>query len=208
MTKKNLKTVLSLFIAMLFAQINYGQTVTIGSQVWTSKNLDVSTFRNGDPIPQAKTAEEWEATWNNKKPAWCYYENDHSNGKKYGKLYNWYAVKDPRGLAPKGFHIPSDTEWTILVQYLGQDAGKKMKRKKGWHENGNGTDSSGFSGRPGGRRGASGAFDDVGKVGRWWSSTEYSRFDAWYCCLSSDYGGVTRFYFSKEDGLSVRCLRD
>ena len=81
--------------------------LTIGSQVWMNKNLDADKFRNGDPIPQAKTLEEWEEFSNKKQPAWSYYENDSVNGEKYGKLYNWYAVNDPRGLAPKGWHVAS-----------------------------------------------------------------------------------------------------
>jgi hypothetical protein len=108
--------------------------VAIGTQVWTTKNLDVATFRNGDPIPQAKTYEEWKAAGDNKQPAWCYYENKAANGTKYGKLYNWYAVNDARGLAPAGWHVPTDEEWTVLSTYLGGEevAGKKMKSASGW----------------------------------------------------------------------------
>ena len=110
------------------------RNVTIGTQVWTTKNLDVATFRNGDAIPEAKTNKEWEAAGENKQPAWCYYENNTANGTKYGKLYNWYAVNDARGLAPTGWHIPTYGEWTVLFTYLGveDDAGKKMKSTSGW----------------------------------------------------------------------------
>ena len=86
------------------------ETVTIGHQVWTTNNLDESTFRNGDFIIEAKTDQEWEVAGKLATPAWCYYNNDPANGTKYGKLYNWHAVNDPRGLAPEGFHIPSDVE--------------------------------------------------------------------------------------------------
>jgi uncharacterized protein (TIGR02145 family) len=132
--KKNLKKGLSLFFAMLFAQLNYSQTVTIGTQVWATKNLDVSTFRNGDPIPQAKTNAEWAAAGKNEQPAWCYYDNNSANGTKYGKLYNWYAVNDRRGLAPVGYHIPTDAEWRKLSDYIGGESigGKKMKATRGW----------------------------------------------------------------------------
>ena len=108
--------------------------VAIGTQVWTTKNLDVATFRNGDAIPQAKTDEEWKAAGDNKQPAWCYYENNTANGTKYGKLYNWYAVVDSRGLAPAGWHVPTDEEWTVLSTFLGGEdvAGKKMKSTSGW----------------------------------------------------------------------------
>lgn len=96
-----MKKVSLIFILLIgFGCISYAQTVTIGTQVWRTKNLDVATFRNGDSIPQAKTNEEWEKAAENQQPAWCYYNNDPANGAKYGKLYNWYAVNDSRGLAP------------------------------------------------------------------------------------------------------------
>ena len=102
---------------LLQAQI---KEVKIGQQVWTTENLNVDKFRNGEIIPEAKSEEEWIEAGDNKKPAWCYYNNDPSNGTKYGKLYNWYAVNDPRGLAPEGWHIPSDKEWDVLTNYLGE----------------------------------------------------------------------------------------
>ncbi len=110
------------------------KTVNIGKQVWTIQNLSVNRFRNGDIIPLAKTAADWESAGNAKKPAWCYYESSAENGIKYGKLYNWYAVHDARGLAPVGYHIPSDAEWTVLTNYLGGDkiACNKMKSSTGW----------------------------------------------------------------------------
>jgi len=90
--------------------------IKIGTQTWTSKNLDVTTYRNGDVIPEVKDANAWA---NLTTGAWCYYENESDNGTSYGKLYNWYAVNDPRGLAPTGYHIPGGGEWTILTTYLG-----------------------------------------------------------------------------------------
>lgn len=111
------------------------KTVTIGAQVWMKENLNVSTFRNGDPIPEAKTDEEWKAAGDAKQPAWCYYDNDPKNGAKYGKLYNWYAVNDSRGLAPEGWHVPTDVEWSVLIGYLGgeKDITKKIKSTSGWN---------------------------------------------------------------------------
>jgi uncharacterized protein (TIGR02145 family) len=101
-------------------------TVTIGSQVWMKHNLDVDHYRNGDPIPEVKDPDEWA---NLKTGAWCYYENDPANGKTYGKLYNWYAVNDPRGLAPEGWHVSSDEEWKEMEKFLGGSdiAGSKLK---------------------------------------------------------------------------------
>jgi len=115
------------------SELKYDE-VTIGKQVWMIENLNVDKFRNGDPIPHAKTKEEWEKAGEEGKPAWCYYDNDPANGKKYGKLYNWYAVNDSRGLAPDGYHIPSHAEWEKLTDFLGGNsvAGAKMKSKSGW----------------------------------------------------------------------------
>ncbi len=106
----------------------------IGKQVWMTKNLDVSTFRNGDSIPHAKNSDQWKYASENKIPAWCYNDYDETNGKKYGKLYNYYAVSDRRGLAPKGFHIPSLDEWKILIEALGGEeiAGKILKSNASW----------------------------------------------------------------------------
>jgi uncharacterized protein (TIGR02145 family) len=193
-------------------------SVQIGSQVWASENLNVDRFRNGDPIPQAKTYEEWRRAGANKQPAWCYYKNDPKNGKAYGKLYNWYAVSDRRGLAPQGWHIPSDAEWTQLTDFLGGEliAGAKMKSTSGWDGNGNGTNTSGFNGPPGGILGISngGTFAYIGEYGFWWSSTEYSRpyfieeANAWGRLLYYDYDKFQRNYYNQENGFSVRCLRD
>jgi uncharacterized protein (TIGR02145 family) len=185
--------------------------VTIGQQVWMTKNLNVATFRNGDPIPQAKTDEEWVKAGENQQPAWCYYDNDPKNEEIYGKLYNWYAVNDPRGLAPEGYHVPTDEEWTQLSDYLGGEdvAGKKMKSTSGWIENGNGSNESGFNGLPGGiRTPYNGAFGYGGFGGFWWSSMASNPTNARLRSLAVDFGGVYRNSWDKPIGLSVRCLRD
>lgn len=190
------------------------QTVTIGKQVWMTRNLDVSTFRNCDTIPEAKTECEWKAYDQAGKPAWCYYNNDPANGAKYGKLYNWYAVSDPRGLAPKGWHVPSDVEWAVLIDYLGGEKGwpgYKMKSKLGWDGGGNGTNSSGFSGLPGGYRYEYGSFYGIGHLGYWWSSTEdttYYQDLALARPLFNMNDEVFRNFPNKGWGCSVRCLRD
>ncbi len=182
--------------------------VTIGKQVWMTENLDVDKFRNGDPIPHVITDEEWEKARENKQPAWCYYGNDPSNGVKYGKLYNWYAVRDPRGLAPAGWHIPSLQEWTVLTDYLsGKDvAGTKMKSSSGWKK-GNGTNESGFSGVPGGSRSIYGWFNDIGQYGYWWSSTELLANGS-YIGLNYLSDSVNGPNTERDRGFSVRCLRD
>ncbi len=185
-------------------------TIQIGTQKWMSKNLDVAFYRNGDPIPQVTDATAWASLTTG---AWCYYNNDSTQGNKYGKLYNWYAVNDPRGLAPQGWHVPSDVEWTALETTLGGSsvAGGKMKEAGtlNWTSpNTGGNNNSGFAGLPGGGRSNGGAFYDIGNGGYWWSSTEGTTNGAWYRSLSYYYGDVDRGSSNKAYGFSVRCLRD
>lgn len=184
--------------------------VTIGSQVWMKFNLNVDKYRNGDVIPQVQNGAQWAALTTG---AWCYYENNTANGPVYGKLYNWYAVNDPRGLAPQGYHVPSDAEWTTLVTFLGGQsvAGGKMKARTSlWaYPNTNATNSSGFTGLPGGERANNGSFNVIGDSGIWWSSSEqYLTTNAWYRYLYKYDGGVGRDKFNKYTGFSVRCLKD
>lgn len=177
----------------LFAQ-SLGE-VTIGTQIWTSNNLDVSTFRNGDKIPEAKNEKEWKKANKNKTAVYCYYNYKSKNGKEYGKLYNWYAVNDPRGLAPKGYHIPSDTEWKQLTDFLGD---KDLN-------------SSGFKVLLSGILESLGFFEDLFTGGYWWSSTESSADDAWFRASFSSFSDSEEVYrnnYNKNCCLSVRCLRD
>lgn len=169
--------------------------ITIGTQVWMTKNLNVDKFRNGDSIPQAKTPEEWKKAGNKGQPAWCYYDNDPANAEKYGKLYNWYAVSDPRGIAPIGFHIPRNAEWIILEYYLGLDGGFSGL-------------PVGFAALPGGLRLYDGTFSAIGKYGTWWSSPEFDSNEAWVRYLYYENGTITTSNEDKASGFSVRCLRD
>lgn len=139
-----------------------------------SENLNVDKFRNGYPIPHVKTNEGWKKAGESGQPAWCSFNNNPGTGSKYGKLYNWYALNNPRGLAPEGWHIPSDIEWNALIDYLGGKdlAGKKMKSTTGWNEDGNGINESGFSGLPSGFRHHLGTFSFIGRYGFWWSFSE------------------------------------
>jgi uncharacterized protein (TIGR02145 family) len=186
--------------------------VTIGTQVWMSENLNVAVFRNGVAIREAKTKEQWIKAGENGQAAWCYYNNDPKNGAKYGRLYNWYALVDDNGLCPTGLHVPTDSEWTVLTDYLGGEnvAGGKMKEVGTTSWNGPNTDATNtslFSGLPGGDRYSVGS-DSGGRVGNWWSSTEYSIYDAWYRSLGNNDGSVFRSTNLKDVGLSVRCLQD
>jgi uncharacterized protein (TIGR02145 family) len=183
-------------------------TIQIGNQLWSKENLDVSFYRNGDEIPYVDNATTWAGLTTG---AWCYYNNDPANGEKYGKLYNWYAVNDARGLAPQGWHIPSDAEWTILTTKLGESPGGKMKTAgtTNWSTPNTGaTNSSGFAGLPGGCRGFDGSFFSIGASGNWWSSTESSTTNAWYRNLYYGGSNVDRDYYTKRLGFSVRCVRD
>jgi clan AA aspartic protease (TIGR02281 family) len=187
------------------------KSVKIGSQTWMTENLNLDRFRNGDLIPEAKTIKDFQKAGNEGKPAWCYYNNDPKNGLKYGKLYNWYAVNDPRGMAPAGWHIPTDEEWCNLKEYLGggEVAGMKIKSKNGWAENGNGTNEYGFLGLPSGYRPYDDLSTNIGKYCFWWSSSENgSNSTAWghqiYCGNSS----MDRSDYLRENGLSVRCIKD
>ncbi len=187
--------------------------VTIGNQVWMAENMNIDKFRNGDPIPEAKTDREWELAGKRGEPAWCYYDNDQENGQKYGKLYNWYAVNDSRGLAPAGYHIPSDAEWKVLTDHLGgeSEAGGKMKSigTQYWRNpNVDANNESGFSGVPGGLRDYNGTFNYIGFHGYWWSSSQTNWSSIRSRNLDHYDGNVNRFDDSKNNGFSVRCLRD
>ena len=214
MKKSNTISTMTAISVLLFYLSNNAltQTIIIGTQTWTARNLNVITFKNGDTIPEAKTNAEWNSAGESGSPAWCYYNNDPSNGKYYGKLYNWYAVSDPRGLAPKGWHVPSNDEWTILSNFLGGEsvAGTKMKSQKGWHNNGNGSNSNGFTAIPGGNRFFSnGNFIGIGYIGEWWSSSVFNSIYVWIRNLYFAYAHLASGACScKNYGLSVRCLRD
>ncbi|MFZ4569029.1 MAG: fibrobacter succinogenes major paralogous domain-containing protein [Bacteroidota bacterium] len=186
--------------------------VVIGNQIWMKENLSVSVFRNGDPIPYASNYEEWGESSINQKPAYCYYGDNPLNESKYGKLYNWYAVNDPRGLAPKGWHIPSDAEWTKLSDYLGGApvAGGKMKSSYGWlSPNLGGNNLSGFNGFPGGFRDLDWIFKDSSKIGSWWTTTEaINGVTSHNRSLVYDYTVLDRFSYTQSGGLSVRCIKD
>ncbi|MFY8166903.1 MAG: fibrobacter succinogenes major paralogous domain-containing protein, partial [Sediminibacterium sp.] len=188
--------------------------ILIGSQYWMDKNLDVTTYRNGDPIPQVTN----NVTWANLRTgAWCYYNNDPANGAIYGKLYNWYAVNDQRGLAPQGWHVPSDAEWFTLGTYLGGDsfAGGKMKTTgttRWTYPNTNASNESGFTGLPGGYRvgglGTSGAFESLGNGITLWSATESNTTSSFYRYIDYNSGILGRWELNKAFGFSVRLIKD
>ena len=202
------------------------KSVAIGDQTWMAENLNVDKFRNGDPIPEAKTSSDWKAASRNGAPAWCYYDYNPTYEEGYGKLYNWYAVNDSRGLAPEGWHIPTENEWKQLVQFLGfkykstysaktwdevraieelTSVGPKLKAGRDWKK-GKTNNSSGFSALPGGRN-WNGRFNYIKRSGHWWSSTEANPTGAIAFKLNTGDGFDLDADY-KTNGKSVRCLKD
>ena len=197
-------------------------TVLIGDQCWFAENLRSENYENGDLIPSNLSVSEWQNTNSGavtvygEGTATCYAYSPDGDAcdqtwslSEYGRLYNWYAVDDARGLCPSGWHVPSDGEWMVLTDHLGSDAvaGGQMKTTYGWRDGGNGTNSSGFSGLPGGGRADDGNFYGAGHLGHWWSSSPNFSF-AWYRSLDDDYENVYRYDCWPRSGYSVRCVRD
>jgi uncharacterized protein (TIGR02145 family) len=187
-------------------------TVTICNQVWVVKNLDVSIYKNGDAIPKVTDGAAWAALTTG---AYCYYNNDSTMyAALYGKLYNWYAVNDPRGLAPEGWHIPTDAEWTTLGTCLGGNgvASGPMKEIGTTHWNApntGATNLSGFTSLPSGYRISNGAFSIIfGNDGIFWSSTEAITDFAWYRSTYYANDDLLMDSVHQRYGFSVRCLRD
>jgi uncharacterized protein (TIGR02145 family) len=185
--------------------------VKIGNQIWMIENLNVDTFRNGDKIQNAQSDTQWNLNGRKGIPSWCVYNNDYANT-RYGNIYNWYAVNDKRGLAPKGWHIPSDTEWDDLIKHIGGNdiAGNKLKSATGWFNRGNGTNEVDFNGEPGGQRTMEYSFRYLGYYGLWWTSFG-SDNNPIVCHYILDFNnGKVRanYYGNKSNGYYVRCIRD
>lgn len=205
--------------------------VKLGDEIWMGKNLDVATFRNGDSIPEAKTNEEWVKAFEQSKPAWCYYNNDPKNGLQYGRLYNWYAVTDPRMLAPEGWTIPSRSAWESLKQYCDTSYGTNIDienlentrfgtveliDRKDWDTLCKGNNKSRFTGLPGGYRDSTGNFLYFGNYTGWWSDTDGANknftnpnkdLKQAYVFLVTIIGQDYHNGASHACGFSVRCVR-
>jgi uncharacterized protein (TIGR02145 family) len=189
---------------------NVYHTVKIGSQIWMVENLKTTKYRDGTLISIEKDLETWK---NLETGAYCDYDNSDSSGIIYGHLYNWFAVNNEHKLAPSGWHIASDAEWSILTDYLGglDNAGGKLKETGFNHwfsPNANATNTAGFSALGGGFRGN----DDYKRLksrGLFWTSTEYQDNDyAWYRNFYYDDGRIERNWGDKKTGFSVRCIKD
>ncbi|MDA9864373.1 M12 family metallo-peptidase, partial [Flavobacteriales bacterium] len=200
--------------------------VEIGGQCWFAENLRTTTYADGTVIPAGLTDGEWDVATGGATAVYgeggsvCFqYSTDidacdaAQSLAEYGRLYNWFAVDDGRGLCPSGWHVPTDGEWTDLENYItsqGFDGteGTALKSTYGWHNGGNGTDDFGFSALTGGFRiDDGGAFLDGGLIGYWWSSSPVGG-GAWYRNLQSFNPTIYRFDFSPRGGFSVRCVQD
>jgi uncharacterized protein (TIGR02145 family) len=188
------------------------RTVQIKSQTWMAENLNVTHFQNGDPIPQATSPEDWIKAGDDGLPMWTYFEFNPNHGAKYGKLYNWFAVMDERGIAPQGWRVPSFYDWAILSLGLGgaDVSGRHLKSTKGWKDGGNGTNSSGFNGLPAGVISWNGEFYFYGVSTAWWSTTEVHPSLAYHFQLyfRGDYIFYDRLNGSKSNGKHVRLIRE
>jgi len=203
---------------------NTYSTVIIGAREWMAENLKVSKYNNGNPISTNLSEMQWQVTT---QGAYAYYDNDSVNNSIYGKLYNGYAVADPRSLCPTGWHVPTSNEWDNLVMTLDPQAifsGWPLSTIAGgfikdvgtveagtglwWDPNSGATNSTGFTGLPGGYRYSSGPFNYIHHSGWWWTSTQPVSNEAW-CRVFTHYDtNLYRYLLSKRDGMSVRCVKD
>ncbi|NDC42012.1 MAG: hypothetical protein EBZ77_10760 [Chitinophagia bacterium] len=213
-----------------YGGVNYPTVVLGNGQEWMAQNLNTTQYNDGTAIPLVTDTNQWAANYNNGTtlPMMCWYNNDQATytANTFGALYNWYAVSPTtngnRNVCPTGWHVPSDAEWSVLINYLDPNAnggntnpnvaGGKMKSTgtQYWlSPNQDATNESGFSGLPGGARGNGVLpFVSIGEYGYWWSSTEDSTTNAWLRYLGYTNGNVGRITNDKGNGFSVRCLRD
>lgn len=202
---------------------NTYSTAAIGSQVWMAENLRTTKYRDGSAIPEVTVNAAWQGL---SIGTWCNYGNYSGNNATFGKLYNWHAVNDARGLCPQGWHVPTDAEWKTLETTLGmlasevnitgyrgdaQNVGGKLKSTIDLWEppNDGATNSSGFAGLPGGFRDEDGNFVGVRYYGDWWTATQVDAANAWTRELDNEDSGIYRYGdYPKGRGLCVRCIRD
>ena len=206
---------------------NVYSTVTLGTQVWMKENLKVIHYRNGDAIPNLTDTTAWSIITTG---AYCDFRNIPSNSIINGKLYNWFAVSDSRNIAPLGWHVPTETEWMVLQNYLigngynydgtttGNKIAKSMASKTGWHidyTSGTvGTDtlsnnSSGFSGFPACYRFSNGHFEgDILSGTCWWTNSNFNSLEAYYYGLNYNFEYLFNYSISNNCGFSVRCIKD
>ncbi|HXK48835.1 MAG TPA: fibrobacter succinogenes major paralogous domain-containing protein [Clostridiales bacterium] len=186
--------------------------VKIGMQSWTGKNLEVTKFKNGDPIMKAGSETEWAKAAAEGKPAWCYYLDASDYGKKYGILYNWYAVTDKRGLAPDGWRVSTKSDWEGLRSFLKSSTPGALLKEQGtanWIKNsGNTTNETGFTALPGGHRSDKGSFNSVGYIGYWWTTDQANEEKGIITQLLNDRSPLGIMQADKGFGYSVRLVKE
>ena len=225
-TQKNDDQTITKFVNNLAIknESNIYENIKIGNQVWLKKNLNVSKFNNGDNIVEAKTAEEWKAANIGFRPAWCYYNYDSASGVRYGKLYNWFAVYDKRGLAPNGYRIPTFSDWTELQQFLGGrlKAGNKLKSNTEWKyrkiDDKTHINESGFNAYPTGIRDFYGNFSNSYQYSFFWCFSHDSIVRSFVLlqnctffneCIFNDssYSKIEEKFAFRGHGMSIRCIK-
>jgi uncharacterized protein (TIGR02145 family) len=203
---------------------NIYKTIVIGTREWMAENLKTSTYRNGDPIVTNLDATQWSGT---NLGAWAYYNGDATRECPYGKLYNFYACTDSRQLCPTGWHVPTDAEWSTLINIYdpGAQGGINWSNVAGgplkstgtsqagtgyWNApNSGATNASGFSALPGGFITAMGVSSNTVTNGYYWTSTQVDGNVGYGRTLYSDPGSIIQTAnFNKRAGMSVRCIRD
>jgi uncharacterized protein (TIGR02145 family) len=191
---------------------NAYKTIQIGSFIWMAENLRSSKFCNGETIPNVNSSNGWIESSNAKSPAVSSINNDSSKDFPFGKLYNWYSVRDSRNICPCGWRIPSDNEWKSMIDNLSSNAGGKLKTSTGnfWSPPNTGsTNESGFSGLPSGSRfDTDGSFNLFGNIGGWWTSTQIGVSASWVYSLSFENGNTDRGGAPFGTGISVRCIKN
>jgi uncharacterized protein (TIGR02145 family) len=190
---------------------NFYKTLQIGSQTWMAENLKTTRYNDGTQIPYVTDNSTWIKL---ESPAYCWYNNLAENKTLIGALYNWYAVNTVK-LCPAGWHVPNDSEWSVLTDYLGGllVAGAKLKEAgfTHWEEpNAGATNSSGFTAMPAGqRRGIQGTYTGLGLYDAWWTSSEYNIYKSWYRSVGTINTEVRRASGAlKQTGTSIRCVKD
>ncbi len=187
---------------------NVYHIIKIGTQFWTVETLQTTHYRNGASIPNISDNSEWE---HNTTGAYCNYTNDTVNSNTYGHLYNWYAINNPAGLSPKGWHIPSITEWEVLINYLGgiSIAGGSMKATTLWTmPNTGASNNSGLTILPAGGRSQTGIYADISYYSAFWSSSNYNDSTALYQNVNFNNSEIYHYFYSKAAAFSCRCVKD
>jgi uncharacterized protein (TIGR02145 family) len=204
------KTLAFYFVACTDGENNNYPVVEIGGQIWMAENLKTTKYNDGTSIPLVLDSASWTAL---STPGYCWNNNDSATYRDtYGALYNWYTVNSNK-LCPTSWHVPTDTEWIILTDFLGgEDIADRKLREAGFthwvSRNTKATNETGFTAIPGGARDLYGGHYIVGGTGYWWSSTQSSTFSAWLRGMYYNSSIVYRHKFSKRNGFSVRCLKD